>query len=68
MFVESLATLLAQRGLLTGPDFAHIALPLDASGVHLTFGGFVAASGLWLDTLLTAEQSQPGAPRGPSAP
>jgi hypothetical protein len=26
-------------------------LPLDASRVHLTYGGFVAAAALWLDAL-----------------
>ena len=60
-FVESMATLLAADHLLTGPDFARIALPLDASGVHLTYGGFVAASGLWLEALLAP-------PRGPASP
>jgi hypothetical protein len=50
-FVERLATLLAERGLLTGPDFARMHLPLDHTGVHLTRGGFVAAAALWLDVL-----------------
>ncbi|HWP65493.1 MAG TPA: SGNH/GDSL hydrolase family protein [Candidatus Limnocylindria bacterium] len=50
-FVEALATRLATAGLLRGPDFARIRLPLDASEVHLTFGGFVASNALWLDAL-----------------
>jgi hypothetical protein len=52
-FVRALRTRLLHDGLLTGPDFASIPLPLDASGVHLTRGGFAAAAGLWLDTLAT---------------
>ena len=50
-FVASLAEQLASSGLLGGPDFAHIHLPLDASQVHLTYGGFVAGNALWLDVL-----------------
>jgi len=50
-FVEALAERLASNGLLTGPDFARIHLPLDGSQVHLTYGGFVAGGALWLDTL-----------------
>lgn len=63
-FVQSLAALLATDGLLSGPDFARIRLPLDASGVHLTYGGFVAAAGLWLDTLLAVDRPDPAAPSG----
>jgi lysophospholipase L1-like esterase len=62
-FVESLAAQLAADGLLTGPDFARIRLPLDDSGVHLTYGGFVAASALWLDALLAVDS-----PRAAAAP
>jgi lysophospholipase L1-like esterase len=61
-FVESLAALMAARGLRSGPDFARIALPLDASGVHLTFGGFVASQALWLDALVPAGVQAGGAP------
>ena len=50
-FVQTLAEQLASGGLLAGPDFAHIHLPLDASQVHLTYGGFVAGNALWLDVL-----------------
>jgi lysophospholipase L1-like esterase len=50
-FVDALAAALADAGLLTGPDFARMRLPLDASRVHLTYGGFVAAAALWLDAL-----------------
>jgi lysophospholipase L1-like esterase len=50
-FVESLAAQLTAGGLLSGPDFARIHLPLDASQVHLTYGGFAAGGALWLDTL-----------------
>ena len=59
-FVESLAVLMAARGRRSGPDFARVALPLDASGVHLTFGGFVASQALWLDALLAADTSAGG--------
>jgi len=54
-FVESLARQLRAGGLLSGPDFARIHLPLDPSRVHLTYGGFVAAAGLWLDALRRLE-------------
>jgi lysophospholipase L1-like esterase len=38
-------------GLLGGPDFYAIHLPVDGSLVHLTAGGYAAAAALWLDKL-----------------
>ncbi|HZR82429.1 MAG TPA: GDSL-type esterase/lipase family protein [Candidatus Binatia bacterium] len=38
-------------GLVTGPDFYDVHLPVDRSRVHLTAGGYAAAAALWLDKL-----------------
>ena len=38
-------------GLITGPDFGSLPLPLSDT-VHLTDGGYVAAMGMWFDKLI----------------
>ena len=45
------AQVLRDAGLVSGPDFQTIRLPVDRLGVHLTAGGYAAAGALWLDRL-----------------
>jgi len=49
--LADLAVALRRTELAHGPDFYAIRLPVDASGVHLTPGGYAAAAALWLDLL-----------------
>ena len=49
--LADLAAALRRTALAHGPDFYAIRLPVDASGVHLTPGGYAAAAALWLDLL-----------------
>jgi lysophospholipase L1-like esterase len=49
--LTALSSAMRDAGLLSGPDFQSIHLPLDPSGVHLTPGGYAAAAALWLDKL-----------------
>ena len=45
------AEALRRAGLVAGPDFHAIRLPVDRLGVHLTPGGYAASGALWLDRL-----------------
>ena len=45
------AEALRAAGLVGGPDFQVVHLPVDGLGVHLTRGGYAAAGALWLDAL-----------------
>ena len=45
------AEALRRAGLVRGPDFQAVHLPVDELGVHLTRGGYAAAGALWLDRL-----------------
>lgn len=45
------AEALRRAGLVAGPDFQSMHLPVDRLGVHLTPGGYAAAGALWLDKL-----------------